>query len=104
MLPAVMTFALDPRLAADTLAVGDLALSRALLMNDSRYPWLILVPRREALYQGSQLMTRHARPCAGHPRRHAAASPDEMPRFISFLLMGGSSFTDLLQLAASCGS
>ncbi len=37
-------------------------------------------------------MTRHARPCAGHPRRHAAASPDETPRFISLLLMGGSSF------------
>jgi integrase len=44
------------------------------------------------LCQGSQLMTRHARPCAGRPRRHAAASPDESPRFISFLLMGGSSF------------
>ena len=44
-----MSFALDPRLAADTLAVGDLALSRVLLMNDSRYPWLILVPRRENL-------------------------------------------------------
>ena len=39
-------FALDPRLAADTLAVGDLALSRVLLMDDSRFPWLILVPRR----------------------------------------------------------
>jgi diadenosine tetraphosphate (Ap4A) HIT family hydrolase len=44
-----MSFALDPRLAADTLAVGDLALSRALLMNDARYPWLVLVPRREGL-------------------------------------------------------
>ena len=44
-----MSFALDPRLAADTLAVGDLALSRVLLMNDRRYPWLILVPRGEAL-------------------------------------------------------
>ncbi|HEY1943351.1 MAG TPA: HIT family protein [Roseiarcus sp.] len=44
-----MTFALDPRLVADTFAVADLALSRLLLMNDSRYPWLILVPRREAL-------------------------------------------------------
>jgi diadenosine tetraphosphate (Ap4A) HIT family hydrolase len=43
-----MTFALDPRLAADTLAIGDLALSRVLLMNDRRYPWLVLVPRREA--------------------------------------------------------
>ena len=44
-----MSFALDPRLAADTFRVGDLALSRALLMNDARYPWLILVPRRETL-------------------------------------------------------
>ena len=41
-----MTFALDQRLAADTLPIGNLALSRALLMNDRRYPWLILVPRR----------------------------------------------------------
>jgi diadenosine tetraphosphate (Ap4A) HIT family hydrolase len=44
-----MTLALDPRLAADTLAVGDLPLSRVLLMNDSRFPWLILVPRRAGL-------------------------------------------------------
>ena len=38
-------FALHPRLAADTRAVADLALCRVLLMNDSRFPWLILVPR-----------------------------------------------------------
>ncbi len=44
-----MSFALDPRLAADTLPIGDLGLSRALLMNDARYPWLILVPRRADL-------------------------------------------------------
>ncbi len=44
-----MSFALDPRLAADALPIGDLALSRALLMNDARYPWLILVPRRVGL-------------------------------------------------------
>ncbi len=42
-------FALDSRLQADTLPVGDLALSRVLLLNDSRFPWLVLVPRREAL-------------------------------------------------------
>jgi diadenosine tetraphosphate (Ap4A) HIT family hydrolase len=48
-LAAVMSFVLDPRLAADTLAIGDLALSRVLLMNDARYPWLILVPRRADL-------------------------------------------------------
>ena len=39
-------FSLDPRLAADTILVGDLALSRTVLMNDRRFPWLILVPRR----------------------------------------------------------
>jgi len=44
-----MSFVLDPRLAADTLLVGDLPLSRLLLMDDSRYPWLILAPRREDL-------------------------------------------------------
>ena len=39
-------FALHPRLEADTLFVADWALSRLLLMNDARFPWLILVPRR----------------------------------------------------------
>jgi diadenosine tetraphosphate (Ap4A) HIT family hydrolase len=39
-------FALDPRLSADTLAVAALALSDLRLMNDRRFPWLILVPRR----------------------------------------------------------
>src|SRR5215469_1720110 len=41
-----MTFTLDPRLAADTAFVSDWPLSRVLLMNDARYPWLVLVPRR----------------------------------------------------------
>ncbi|HEY8566027.1 MAG TPA: HIT domain-containing protein [Beijerinckiaceae bacterium] len=39
------SFALDPRLAADTIPVGDLALCSVLLMDDARFPWLILVPR-----------------------------------------------------------
>jgi diadenosine tetraphosphate (Ap4A) HIT family hydrolase len=39
-------FVLDPRLAGDTHSVGDLDLSRVLLMDDARFPWLILVPRR----------------------------------------------------------
>jgi len=39
-------FELDPRLAADTFLVGQTPLSQVLLMNDARYPWLILVPRR----------------------------------------------------------
>ena len=39
-------FTLDPQLLADTIRIGDLPLSRVLLMNDARFPWLILVPRR----------------------------------------------------------
>lgn len=40
------SWSLDPRLRQDTTQVEDLALSRMLLMNDAKYPWLILVPRR----------------------------------------------------------
>ena len=40
-----MSFALHPRLAADTVFVADWELSRVLLMEDARYFWLILVPR-----------------------------------------------------------
>jgi diadenosine tetraphosphate (Ap4A) HIT family hydrolase len=44
-----VSFVLDPRLAADTLPAGDLPLSRVLLMNDARFPWVILAPRRAGL-------------------------------------------------------
>jgi diadenosine tetraphosphate (Ap4A) HIT family hydrolase len=40
------TFTLDPQLAADTVPVKDLAVSRVLLNDDANYPWMILVPRR----------------------------------------------------------
>ena len=43
------SFQLHERLAADTALVADWALSRVLLMDDARYPWIILVPRRAAL-------------------------------------------------------
>lgn len=38
-------FEMDKRLSSDTVTLGDFSLCRVLLMNDSRYPWLILVPR-----------------------------------------------------------
>lgn len=44
-----MSFELHPQLAADTVTIADWALSRVCLMDDARYPWLILVPRREEL-------------------------------------------------------
>jgi len=43
------TFTLDPRLAADTHLIGEFELSRVLLMDDARFAWLILVPRRAHL-------------------------------------------------------
>lgn len=50
-----MTFVLHPQLAADTALVGDLALCQVRLMDDARYPWLILVPRRAGLRESYQL-------------------------------------------------
>ena len=38
-------FALHPRLAADTHRLASWPLCEVLLMDDARYPWLILVPR-----------------------------------------------------------
>jgi diadenosine tetraphosphate (Ap4A) HIT family hydrolase len=39
-------FELHPRLEADCITVGSFPFCRLLLMNDSSYPWFILVPRR----------------------------------------------------------
>lgn len=44
-------FALDPRLANDTRPVASLALCDVLLMNDARFPWLVLVPRQVGLVE-----------------------------------------------------
>jgi diadenosine tetraphosphate (Ap4A) HIT family hydrolase len=39
-------FRLAARLSADTFELIDLQLCKLLLMNDARFPWLVLVPRR----------------------------------------------------------
>jgi diadenosine tetraphosphate (Ap4A) HIT family hydrolase len=49
------SFRLDPRLAADTLPVGDLQLCSVLLTDDARFPWLVLVPRRAGLSEITDL-------------------------------------------------
>jgi len=38
-------FSLDPRLAADSVFIADGPLSQVRLVNDTRYLWLLLVPR-----------------------------------------------------------
>ena len=40
-------WSLSPRLEQDTINIGDLPLSRVLVIKDAHYPWLLLVPRRE---------------------------------------------------------
>lgn len=42
-----MKFELHPQLAKDCLPVLDLKICRVLLMNNSNFPWLVLVPMRE---------------------------------------------------------
>jgi len=42
-------FSLDPRLAADCITLGEMPLSLLLLFDNSIFPWLILVPRRDAV-------------------------------------------------------
>ncbi|AXQ27308.1 HIT domain-containing protein [Solimonas sp. K1W22B-7] len=50
-----VSFTLHPRLNADCFVAGDWPLSRLLLMNDSQYPWFILVPRRNDVREMHEL-------------------------------------------------
>lgn len=42
-----MAFKLHPRLNADLIHLGDLKLSRVMLLPDPENPWIVLIPRRE---------------------------------------------------------
>jgi diadenosine tetraphosphate (Ap4A) HIT family hydrolase len=48
-------FLLASRLEADSLFVLDWPLSQVRLMDDARFPWLILVPRRPGLEEWTEL-------------------------------------------------
>ncbi len=48
-------FTLDSRLEADTFFIADLKISKLLLMNDSQYLWLILVPKKPDLVELTDL-------------------------------------------------
>ena len=39
-------FKLDHRLENDCIAIGEMRLCRILLMDDQRWPWIVLVPRK----------------------------------------------------------
>lgn len=44
-------FVLDERLQNDTILIGRLPLCQVLLMNDKRFPWVILVPARNDVFE-----------------------------------------------------
>src|SRR5271168_5201399 len=46
MAPEESDWSLHARLKEDTIDIGDLPLSRVLVIKDAHYPWLLLVPRR----------------------------------------------------------
>lgn len=48
-------FTLDPTLAKDTIEIKKLDLCYVGLMNDTRYPWLILVPMQNGLVELTDL-------------------------------------------------
>lgn len=48
-------FTLHPQLEKDTHLIGDLPLSRLLLMNDVQYPWVIQVPMRDGIREAIDL-------------------------------------------------
>jgi len=52
-------FALHDRLSADTTLLTDMPLCRWLLMNDARFPWLILVPRIDGLRELHEVAQQH---------------------------------------------
>jgi diadenosine tetraphosphate (Ap4A) HIT family hydrolase len=68
-LPTSEPWSLHPQLARDTTVIGDLALSRLLVVNDANWPWLLLVPRRPGVseiidldeVERAQLMTEISR-------------------------------------------
>lgn len=45
------SWSLHPQLERDTVPIGDLALCRALLIDDANYPWMLLVPRRPGIVE-----------------------------------------------------
>ena len=73
-------FELDPRLKADTHFILQWPLSQVLLMDDRRYPWLILVPTRlnvsepfDLTYEEQALLSREMMALGELMKEHFAA-------------------------------
>ena len=87
-------FALHPQLAKDTLLIGHLAGSKLLLMNDARFPWLVLVPTHDDLQelhelteasfteviQGIQQISEKLQRLTNAPKMNIAALGNQVPQ------------------------
>ncbi len=73
---AEASWSLHPQLAADTVSIGDLPLSRVVVMKDANYPWLILVPRRPGLIEIIDLNEAEQAQLMGEIARASAALKD----------------------------
>ena len=51
-------FQLHPKLAKDCIDVGDFPLSKVILLNDCHYPWIILVPKKQAVQEIYELSSK----------------------------------------------
>jgi diadenosine tetraphosphate (Ap4A) HIT family hydrolase len=78
-----MAFELAPELQRDCIELADWSLCKVLLMNDSQYPWFILVPRvedcREIIDLDEMLQTQFWQESAQLSRTlQAVFSPDKL--------------------------
>ena len=72
-------FSLDPRLGADTLPLAEWPLCQVLLINDARFPWLVLVPRRAGVSEILDLAADDRRQLSAEIDRAAAALRRTVP-------------------------
>jgi len=67
------SFSLHERLAADTAPVAELTLCALRLMNDARFPWAVLIPRRPDIREIHQLTQADQRQLLAEITRVSAA-------------------------------
>ena len=66
-------FELDPRIAAATVELGAADALSFRMMNDRRYPWIVIVPQRPDLVELFDLTTIELNRLMGHAARIAGA-------------------------------
>lgn len=74
-----MPFQLHPQLAKDCIDIGRFDLCRLLMMNDSQYPWFILVPEIENIREIYQL----SKPQRGQLQEESCYLSEQLTRMFS---------------------